>query len=162
MTGVACLGYGWPHTTHHSTKMKDPRPVAQCQQFPEEAKDASVSECTWTLSTLEALRNALYKFKTYLLTYLHCLLINVFLSFFLIWGDTCSLRMPALRPASQAGPMRNPREGTSVVARHHQANLMVCVMCSCWATSPYREVCRAKEGSAVERPCATIFTLLGL
>jgi len=36
----------------------------------EEAKDASVSECTWTLSALEALRNALYKFKTYLLTYL--------------------------------------------------------------------------------------------
>jgi len=30
-------------------------------------KDASVSECTWTLSALEALRNALYKFKTYLL-----------------------------------------------------------------------------------------------
>jgi len=41
----------------------------QCRQFPEEAKDASVSECTWTLSALEALRNALYKFKTYLLTY---------------------------------------------------------------------------------------------
>ena len=39
-----------------------------CRQFPEEAKDASVSECTWTLSALEALRNALYKFKTYLLT----------------------------------------------------------------------------------------------
>ena len=47
-----------------------PRPVAQYRQFPEEAKDASVSECTWTLSALEALRNALYKFKTYLLTYL--------------------------------------------------------------------------------------------
>jgi len=31
-------------------------------------KDA-VSECTWTLSALQALRNALYKFKTYLLTY---------------------------------------------------------------------------------------------
>jgi len=31
---------------------------------------ASVSECTWTLSALEALRNALYKFKTYLPTYL--------------------------------------------------------------------------------------------
>jgi len=46
------------------------RPVAQCRQFPEEAEDASVSECTWTLSALEALRNALYKFKTYLLTYL--------------------------------------------------------------------------------------------
>ena len=34
-----------------------------------EVEDASVSECTWTLSALEALRNALYKFKTYLLTY---------------------------------------------------------------------------------------------
>ena len=41
----------------------------------------------------------------------------LFLSFFLIWGDTRSLRMPALRSASQAGPMRNPREGTSVVLR---------------------------------------------
>jgi len=70
-----------------------------------------------------------------------------FLSFFLIWGDTRSLRMPALRPASQAGPMRNPREETSVVFTwHHQANLMVCVVCSCCATSPYREVCRAKGG----------------
>ena len=47
---------------------RPPRPVAQCRQFPEEAEDASVSECTWTLSALEALRNALYKFKTYLLT----------------------------------------------------------------------------------------------
>jgi len=37
-----------------------PRPVARCRQFLEEAKDASVSECTWTLSALEALRNALY------------------------------------------------------------------------------------------------------
>ena len=42
----------------------------QCLQFQEGAKDASVSECTWTLSALEALRNALYKFKTYLLTLL--------------------------------------------------------------------------------------------
>jgi len=47
---------------------RPPRPVAQCWQFPEDAKDASVSECTLTLSALEALRNALYKFKTYLLT----------------------------------------------------------------------------------------------
>ena len=38
-----------------------------------------------------------------------------FFLFFLIWGDTCSLGMPALRLASQAGPMRNPREGTSVI-----------------------------------------------
>ena len=43
------------------------RPVAQCRQFQEDAKDASVLECTWTLNTLEALRNVLYKFKTYLL-----------------------------------------------------------------------------------------------
>ena len=50
---------------------RPPRPVAQCRQFPEKAKDASVSECTWTLSALEALRNALYKLKTYLLTYLY-------------------------------------------------------------------------------------------
>ena len=49
---------------------RPPRPVTQCRQFPEDAKNASVSECTWTLSALEALRNALYKFKTYLLTYL--------------------------------------------------------------------------------------------
>jgi len=37
----------------------------------------SVSECTWTLSALEALRNALYKFKTSLLTYLLTLLIGL-------------------------------------------------------------------------------------
>jgi len=42
---------------------------------------------------------------------------SFFIYLFPIWGDTCSLRMPALRPASQAGPMRNPREGTSVVLR---------------------------------------------
>ena len=44
-------------------------------------------------------------------------LYSFFLSFFLFQGGTCSLRMPALRPASQAGPMRNLREGTSVVLR---------------------------------------------
>ena len=60
--------------------------------------------------------------------------------------------MPALRPASQAGPMRNPREGTSVVLRDTiiTAKLMVCVVCSsCCATSPYREdseECRARGG----------------
>ena len=41
-----------------------------CRHFQEEAEDASVSECTWTRRALEALRNALYKFKIYLLTYL--------------------------------------------------------------------------------------------
>ena len=82
------------------------------------------------------------------------------------FGVAHSLHMPALRPASQAGagPMRNPSEGTSVcsVARHHQANLMVCVVCSCCATSPYREVCRAKGGIGSGETCAMIFTLLGL
>jgi len=53
-----------------SKSRRPPRPVAQCRHFLEEAEDASVSECIWTLSALEALRNALYKFKTYLLTYL--------------------------------------------------------------------------------------------
>jgi len=30
--------------------------------------------------------------------------------------------------------------------RDYQANLMVCVVCSCCTASPYREVCRAKGG----------------
>jgi len=34
---------------------RPPRPVAQCRQFQEEAKDAFVSECTWTLSALQAI-----------------------------------------------------------------------------------------------------------
>ena len=55
----------WP-----GTRWPPPRPVTQCRHFQEEAEDASVSECTWTRSALEVLRNALYKFKTYLLTYL--------------------------------------------------------------------------------------------
>jgi len=38
-----------------------------------------------------------------------------FLSFFLLWGGTRPLRMPAPRPASQAGQMRNPRDCTSVL-----------------------------------------------
>jgi len=42
--------------------------IAQFRQFQEDAKDASVLECTWTFNALEALRNALYKFMTYLLT----------------------------------------------------------------------------------------------
>jgi len=52
-----------------------------------------------------------------------------FLYFFLFWCGTCSLRMPALKPASQAGSMCNPREGTSVVLCN--TNVMVCVVCSC-------------------------------
>ena len=54
-------------------------------------------------------------------------------------------------------PNAKPRERDQCsVARHHQANLMVCVVCSCCATSPYREVCRANGGIGVERPCAMI------
>ena len=70
---------------------RPPRPVAQCRQFQEEAKDASVSECTWTLSALEALHNALYKFKTYLLTYLLCCKFNSWPLCFRVhpWGS-CS------------------------------------------------------------------------
>jgi len=68
--------------------------------------------------------------------------------------------MPALRPASQAGPMRNPKEGNSV-ARRHQANLMVCVVCSCCATSLYREVCRTKGGiGSGETLCHDIYPAL--
>jgi len=44
-----------------------------------------------------------------------CAYVQHFLSFLLICGNTCSLCMPALRLASQAGPLHNPREGTSVV-----------------------------------------------
>jgi len=59
-------------------------------------------------------------------------------------GGTRSLRMPALRPASQPGPMRNPREGTSVMLRDTIRLTWLCVVCC--ATSPYRELCRAKGG----------------
>ena len=72
---------------------------------------------------------------------------SFFLSFFLsfLFRVTRSLRMPALRPASQAGLNAQPQGWDyGSVARHHQANLMVCVVCSCCATYPYREVCRAK------------------
>ena len=40
-----------------------------------------------------------------------------FISFF-FWGGTRFRCMPALRPASQAAAMRDPREGTSVVLRN--------------------------------------------
>ena len=71
--------------------------------------------------------------------------IRSFFSLFRFWDGTRSLCMPAPRPASQADSMRNPREGTSVVLRD-TTRLMVYVVCSCCATSPYREVCRAKGG----------------
>ena len=68
----------------------------------------------------------------------------IFIFIVILWGGTRSLRIPTLRPASQAGPMHNPREGNSVVLR--DTIRLVCVVCSCCATSPYTEVCRAKGG----------------
>jgi len=44
-----------------------------------------------------------------------CFFVCFFLSFVFRCGGTCSLRMPVLRLSSQAGPMWNPKEGTSVV-----------------------------------------------
>jgi len=55
---------------------RPPRPVAQCRQFPEKAKDASVSECTWTLSALEALRNLRLTYLLTLCRYLHSLVLH--------------------------------------------------------------------------------------
>ena len=59
---------------------------------------------------------------------------------FLIWGGTRFLCLTGWPNAQPHG--RN----YCSVARHHQANLMVCVVCSCCATFPYREVCMAKGG----------------
>jgi len=41
-------------------------------------------------------------------------------SFFLFWGDTWSLRMSALRPASQTGPMRKSLSPFGVIFRGYQ------------------------------------------
>jgi len=70
--------------------------------------------------------------------------------------------MTVLKLTSQAGPMRNPKEGKCSVARHCQANLMVCVVCSCCTTCPYREMCRAKGGIGSEETLCHDTTLLGL
>ena len=42
---------------------------------------------------------------------LSCWSTGFFISFFIFWGVTRSLRMPAPRPASHAGPVRNPWKG---------------------------------------------------
>ena len=58
-----------------------------------------------------------------------------FLSFFLFRGGTRSLRMSELRPASQAGPVRNPREGTSVMGKRWDATTQVSSRSvHCWAS----------------------------
>ena len=80
------------------------------------------------------------------------------LSFFLLWGGTRSLRMPALRPASQAGPMRNPIEGTSAVLRDTIRLTWWCVQYVVVARPLFIEKCvELREGSGVERPCGMIY-----
>ena len=66
------------------------------------------------------------------------------LFFFLIWADTHSLCTPSAEACLTGWPNAQPQ------GRDYQANLMVCVVCSCCATSPYREVCRAKGGIGSE------------
>jgi len=71
--------------------------------------------------------------------------------------------MPALRPAWQAGPMRNPREGTSVVLHDTIRLTWWSVYCVVVARPLLIERCVGlREGSGVERPCAMIFTTVSL
>jgi len=76
-------------------------------------------------------------------THIRCVWQYIPLSFFLhthpshASAEACLTSWPNVQPQG--------RDKCSV-ARHHQANLMVCVVCSCCATSPYREVCRVKGG----------------
>jgi len=88
----------------------------------------------------------------------------------IIVGMHVPFRLPSPRPAWRAGPMSSPRGGTSVlrsVARQRQASMMVCVKCSCCATSLYsrnglRQPAFACSLSPLEREgCVTVFTLLG-
>ena len=52
---AACLAVGRSPLPVRCPAWRPQRPIAQCRQLQEDAKDASVSECTWTLSALEAL-----------------------------------------------------------------------------------------------------------
>jgi len=66
-------------------------------------------------------------------------------SFFLSYSGWHTLPSHASAEACLTGwPNAQPQRRECSVARHHQANLMVCVVCSCCVTCPYREVCRAK------------------
>ena len=74
-------------------------PSISANNFRKTLKDASVSECTWTLSSLEALRNALYKFKTYLLSYLPlCTVLTVLC-------DHCALMMQCIPQHCEASTL---------------------------------------------------------
>ena len=81
------------------------------------------------------------------------LLLSILFLYLYHLGGIRSLRMPTLRPTSQAGPaceaagrMRNPGEGTTIVFHDTIRLTWWCVVCSCCATSSYREVCRVKGG----------------
>ena len=78
---------------------------------------------------------------------LHLLIIDVkysFLFFFLSYLGWHTLPSHASAEACLTGWPNSQPQGRDwcSVARHHQANLMVCVVCSCCATSPYRDLCR--------------------
>ena len=83
----------------------------QCEQL-----RASLADCESRFSKFKSLAGSQMKALEKELAALHEVTLTAS-AFFLLWGGTCSFRMPALRPASQAGPMRNPREGTSVMLR---------------------------------------------
>ena len=77
-------------------------PLLSADNFRKKLK-THVSECTWTLSALEALRNALYKFKTHLLTYLlcarkneACIILYVYIYYFMSVEMFCSYMFYAL------------------------------------------------------------------
>ena len=136
------------------------RPVAQCRHFQEEAEDASVSECTWTRSALEALRNALYKFKTYLLTYLRCLIISLSgvgsprLSYRKL-VDVVVVVMPMERRELQQ--VVNDCDSASggrweFVARERHGGQLVCTVDASLCSSSLGLL---RRHAAVERPCQT-------
>ena len=81
-----------------------------------------------------------------------------FLSFFLLWGGTYPIACQRWGLPHRLAECATPGKGLVSVARHHHANLMVCVVCSCCATSPYREVCMAKGGiGSAETLCRDIY-----
>jgi len=100
------------------------------------------------LSRIPALRQELNIVK-------YCLL-----SFFLFHLGWHTLPSHASTEACLTGrPNAQPQGRDCNVARHHQANLMVCVVCSCCATSSYREVCRTKGGiGSGETLCHDIYS----
>jgi len=77
-------------------------------------------------------------------------------SFFLIWGDM--LPSHASAEACLTGWPNAQPQGRDYCSVARQANLMVCVVCSCCTTTTYREVCGAKGGiGSGETLCHNIY-----